>query len=143
MNMGGRFNQSWGMDVDLGLVYNAMKPVPNPFTGESEGLDMFQIPMILSLTYRLPFHGPLDVYGGFGVGPVLGIYSGGGTSIIGINNDWSFGYQATLGFKYALSDKCDFGIAYKFLGTTDHDMGRFKTDGTLNHSLLATLTWKF
>src|SRR5437879_3810584 len=93
LEIGGRFNESWGMGLDLGLIYNAMRPVPNPFTVESEGLDIFQIPLIFSLTYRLPLHGPLDVYVGVGLGPVLGIYSGGGTSIVGISSDWAFGYQ--------------------------------------------------
>ena len=41
----------------------------------------------------------------------------------------------------------DVGLAYKFLGTFNHDWSEqgitFKTGGTYSHSFLATLTWKF
>ena len=74
---------------------------------------------------------------------MYGVYSGMGTSILGFASDFTFGYQGSLGLKYAISENCDLGIAYKFLGTSDHDMGRFGTDGTLTHSLLATLTFRF
>ena len=63
------------------------------------------------------------------------------------STDFTFAYQATAGLKYAISENIELGIAYKFTGTTDHNWSdngvTFKTDGTVTHAVLASLTWKF
>lgn len=131
---------SWGFEFDLGLIYNAMKPIT---AFNSEGLDDYQIPLLLNVEYTLPLRGPISAYVGVGLGVVYGIYAGDGTSIIGVSGDFVFGYQGTAGLKYSISDQWDLGIAYKILGTSDHDMGVFKTDGTLTHCFLIQLTHDF
>jgi len=41
----------------------------------------------------------------------------------------------------------DLGVAYKFVGTADHNWHNnnitLKTDGTMTHTILATFTWRF
>jgi hypothetical protein len=45
--------------------------------------------------------------------------------------------------KYALKDNLDLGLSYKLLGTIEQDLGLYRADVTLSHSLLAALTFKF
>ena len=63
------------------------------------------------------------------------------------STDYTFAYQAELGFKYSLSKYIDLGLAYKFVGTTDHSWTdnntNLKTDGTMTHAIIATVTWRF
>jgi opacity protein-like surface antigen len=141
--LGGYSSRGLGAEFDFGLVYNSMKPIYDPYTFESTGIDVYQIPMLINITYHLPLKGPVSIYGGFGIGAVYEIYAGRDTGLFGFNTELVFGYQGTFGVKYAVSPNCELGIAYRFLGTSEHDFGRFKSDGTLNHSFLATLTFNF
>ena len=63
------------------------------------------------------------------------------------DNDITFGYEAFAGFKYALSDRVDIGVAYKFMGSLDHDWRdsgvKLKTDGIFTHSILAMVGFHF
>ena len=63
------------------------------------------------------------------------------------STDFTFAYQATAGLKYAINETMEVGIAYKFIGTTDHSWSannvNFDTDGTMTHAILANFTWKF
>jgi opacity protein-like surface antigen len=140
LGVGSRRPNSWGAEFEAGLTYNSMKP--NTDLG-LEGLDFYEIPMMLNVIYTLPIHGPVTAYVGAGIGGVYGIFAGSGTSFLGFSTDLTFGYQGIAGVRYSFADKWDIGLAYKFLGTTDHDMGGFKSDGTMTHSFLATLTLKF
>jgi hypothetical protein len=46
-----------------------------------------------------------------------------------------------------VNETMEMGIAYKFIGTTDHSWSannvNFDTDGTMTHAILANFTWKF
>ena len=55
-----------------------------------------------------------------------------------------FGAMPEYGTQIGLDDRWAICVAYKFLGTSDHDLGSGVTmDGSFTHSLLATLTYKF
>jgi len=144
--IGGTFTNGLGLDVDLGLIYNQMKV--NPLSTESGTLGFYQIPMMLEVTYTLPTFGGFRAYLGGGIGAVYGIFTGNGTGLLGFDSDLTFGYQATAGLKYALSERWEIGLAYRFLGTTEHELdsgfgSAVKMDGTLTHSLMATISFKF
>ena len=131
-----------GFDLDLGLIYSPMKR--NPLVADSGNLDFYQIPMMLEVRYEIPLFGPVSAYLGGGIGAVYDVFTGSGTSILGFTTDVTFGYQGTAGIECALNDRWAIGVGYRFLGTTDHDLGSGVTmDGTLTHSLLATLSYKF
>jgi len=137
-------SESWRAEFEFGFIYNSVKS----FNGDSlnsEGVrpDVYELPMMVNVIYKLPFHGPVTAYVGAGIGGVYGIFVGSDTSILGFTTDITFGYQGLAGVKYAVSDRCDLGVAYKFLGTTEHDLDFSKLDGTMTHSLLATLSFKF
>jgi opacity protein-like surface antigen len=98
---------------------------------------------MLDVFYTFPRSGRLQGYIGGGLGGVYGVFTGNGTGLLGFQTDFTFGYQAIAGVKYSLSERCDIGIGYKFLGTSDHDLGGgISMDGTMTHSLLAAITIK-
>jgi len=137
---GGYFNQFLGAEVEVGLIHNSTKSFDvNFFT---ERVDHYQIPMMVNMVGKLPIPGPVTIRAGAGIGAVYSYFWGG--SIFDSSDDLTFGYQGMLGIDYAISKRCDLGVSYKFLGTTQHDFGfGLKTDGTRSHALLAALTFKF
>jgi len=99
--------------------------------------------MILDVLYSFPRSGRLKGYVGGGLGRVYGIFTGNGTSWFGFVTDFTFGYQPVAGINYEISERCDIGVVYKFLGTSEHDLGGGVTmDRTLTHSLMAAITVK-
>ncbi len=128
------FNTALGDNESSTLGYNA---------------DLYEIPMLVNLIYR-PLHGAFQPYIGVGCGGAVGIFDTSNVPLYSSNfgaTDWTFAYQGEIGFKYQASRHVEVGLAYEFLGTTDHnwtDGGyTLKTDGTMTHSFLATLTWRF
>ena len=129
-------------EIDVGVLYNALKT--NPLTSTGGKLELYQVPIMLDLGYAFRVIGPLSVYFGGGIGAVYGVLNGDGTSLIGVSSDLTFGYQGFGGISYALSDRLDIGVAYKFLGTSSHDWGSgIQMDGTRTHALMAAITMKF
>lgn len=144
--IGGAFTNGFGLDVDLGLIYNQMKA--NPWNGENGTLGFYQFPVMLETTYAFPRFGPFRAYVGGGIGAVYGIFTGSDIGLLGFDTDLTFGYQAAAGVKYALNDRWEIGVAYRFLGTTEHQIdsgfgAAVKMDGTLTHSFLVTISLKF
>jgi opacity protein-like surface antigen len=148
--LGYNFTSNWATEVELGLV---ISPVAQSYVlgADFMGVDYTELPVMVNVIYTRPLGRRVSVYLGGGIGGVFSQYSndfGGSTP-----TDSAFGFQALAGIKYAISDRWDFGIAYKFLGTTEHDVGpgfdsngfptEFKSDGTLTHAVLVTLTCKF
>jgi len=139
---GAIFPTGWGFDFDFGVIYSPFKG--NPLSTDIGNLDFYQIPMMLDVLYTFPRSGPLRGYVGGGIGGVYGIFTGNGTSLFGFVTDLTFGYQGVAGIRYELSERCDIGIAYKLLGTSEHDLGGGVTmDPTLTHSLTASMTIRF
>ncbi len=131
--------QSLKAEIELGFIFNAVSSVSSEPVG-SGGPDYSQVPMMVNAIYTLPLHGPVSAYVGAGVGGVWGVLW---HSIIDADDSLAFGYQGILGVKYALSNDLDLGLSYKFLGTAEHDLGTGSVDGTMSHSILAALTFKF
>ena len=139
---GAIFSSGWGFDLDLGVIYAPLKG--NPLGTDVGNLELYEIPMMVNILYTFPHSGRLRAYIGGGIGGAYGIFTGNGTSLFGFTSDLTFGYQGITGINYALSDRCDVGVSYKFLGTTEHDLGSgVSMDGTLTHSFMAALTIKF
>src|ERR1051325_1972304 len=137
------FNDSWGAEVEVGLMHNSVKSVAGEsLSTNGESLDHYQIPVMVNVLYNLPLPGRFGVHAGAGIGGVYSLFWGG--NIFNSAGDLTFGFQGMLGAKYALTDHCDLGVTYKFLGTTDHDLGfGVRASGTRSHSLLMAVTFKF
>jgi opacity protein-like surface antigen len=126
---GVHLSESWKTEVEVGFIYNP-----------GSSLDYFQVPMIANVIYTLPLHGPISAYVGAGAGGVAGVLW---SDLFSSEGGLAFGYQAIVGVKYALKEDLDLGLSYKFLGTTGHDLGAARVDGTFSHSILAAVTFKF
>src|SRR5206468_271701 len=98
---GSREPNSLGAEIELGLPYNGTRPIA---AFEGERLDVYEVPLLVNVIYIFPLHDPVRAWAGVGVGGVYGIFVGNGTSILGFNTDYTFGYQATVGIEYSLGD---------------------------------------
>jgi len=142
LRLGVRSPVGFGAEIDLGVLYNQLKT--NPLFPSGGKLDLYQVPILLNGFYSFRVLGPLRIQLGGGIGAVYGVFSGDGTSLIDVSSDVSFGYQGFGQISYALNERLDIGVAYKYLGTTSHDWGSgIKMDGTRTHALMAALTIKF
>jgi len=148
--LGYNFTKNWAAELEVGLD---ISPVAHSFVlgADFMNVDFTELPVMVNVIYTQPLGRRFSAYVGGGLGGVFSEYSndfGGSTP-----TESAFGFQALAGIKYAISDRWDFGIAYKFLGTTEHDVGpgfdsngfptEFRSDGTLTHSILVTLTCRF
>jgi len=113
-------------------------------------VDLVELPIMLNVIYTQPLGRHFSAYVGGGMGGAFSDYSSGWGST---ESDTTFAFQGLAGLKYTFNEHWDLGVTYKFLGTTEHDVGsgwdsngnvtEFKSDGTLTHSVLVALTCKF
>lgn len=152
MMVGYQFTRNWAAEFEMGLIANDVSHSYVLGT-DYDRVTYLQLPMLVNGIYTLPLNKSksCSVYFGAGVGGVFSKYTnewGGETP-----GDSAFAYQGLAGFKWAFRPRWEAGVAYKFLGTTGHDVGpgwdsngnptEFTSDGTMTHSILATLTVKF
>ena len=143
--VGYHFTDAWAAEFQAGVIYNSIDKIAG-ISLDSQGLsaNLYEIPLMANLTYTLPVGERFSAYLGAGVGGVVGVFHGEGGGESTDHTDLTFGYQGILGLKYALHDKMGLSLAYKFLGTTDHDFGSgVKSEGTRTHSVLVAFTIKF
>jgi len=148
--LGYNFTPNWAAEVEVGLV---ISPVAQSYVLGTDfmSVDYTELPVMVNVLYTRPLGHHFSAYGGGGIGGVFSGYSndfGGSTP-----TESAFGFQVMAGIKYVISDRWDFRVAYKFLGTTGHDVGsgydsngmptEFRSDGNLTHSVLLVLTCKF
>jgi opacity protein-like surface antigen len=121
--------RSWRTEIDLGFIYNP-----------GSTLDYFQAPITGNVICTLPLHGPVSAYVGAGIGGVFDVL---GRSILDSREGFAFAYQAIAGVKYALKEDLALGLSYKLLGTPEHDLWGARVEGTMSHSILVAVTFKF
>ena len=145
--VGYHFTEALAAEFQTGVIYNSIDKYGGvSLSSVGVSSDLYQIPLMANVIYKLPVGRTVTAYLGAGVG---GVYSDFYTDVYGYGvgihtTDFTFGYQGIAGVKYAINDRMDLGIAYKFLGTTDHDLGSgAKSDGTMTHSVLVAFTLKF
>lgn len=149
--LGYHITPSFAAQLESGIVWNNVHSIHgntiSSFPGASA--EIYEVPMLADFIYK-PLHGAFQPYIGAGVGGAATIFDSSNLPLYGSSfsdTDFTFAYQAQAGFKYAVNSNVELGIAYEFLGTLDHhwsDHGvTFKTDGTMTHAIMATLTWRF
>ena len=110
-----------------------------PWEESGGNVNLWQVPVFLNGVYTFNFNPKFKPFLGAGAGGIATFLEAYGFS----ESDFTFGYQGMAGLKYAVADKVDLGLTYKFLGTLDHDFDGLKTDATMSHSFLAALTIRF
>ncbi len=148
--LGYNLTRNWAAELEVGLI---ISPVKHSLILGTDFMDVdyTELPVMLNVIYTRPLGHHFSAYVGGGVGGVFSQYSdefGDSTP-----SDSAFAFQGMAGIKCTLNDRWDRGVTYKFLGTTEHDVGsgfdsngnptEFKSDGTMTHSVLVALTCKF
>lgn len=144
--------RDFAVELQTGVSRNTVDSMAgNLLSDFGSSADFYQIPVLVNGIYQFPLHGKFKPYIGAGVGGEAGFFHQ--TNVPGTtgrdfnDQDLVFAYQGVVGFKYILGEHLDLGLAYEFLGTADHqwsDLGvNLKTDGTMTHAVLATLSWQF
>jgi opacity protein-like surface antigen len=174
-NLGTKVSFHTGSRADLSLGYNIAKQLAVEFetgviwnslnadnsqviTPLADRINLYQVPLLANLVYKVPLAGGITPYIGAGVGGVVSTLDletqtgpgfGHGYWRHPSDTDCAFAYQGLAGVKFPLGWNMDIGLGYKFLGTLDHswfegDPNLFtQTGGTYSHSVLATFTWRF
>jgi len=145
---GWQFSQPLAAEFETGLTLNSVDKIGGVAVSSYGGrADIYQIPMLVNLVYTLPVQGKIKPYigvGGGGIATVADMQ----TPLGGIDDtDFTFGYQGFVGVKWALSERADVGLGYKFLASLDHSWSSrgvtLKTDAAFTHSLMLSFCWKF
>jgi opacity protein-like surface antigen len=141
-------------EFDSGVIWNSINTVGiQPLSPVGASAHLAQVPLLVNGVFTCPL-GDFHPYVGLGIGGVIGIFESSSIPLSGPganpgygDTDFTFGYQFEAGLKYSVSQRADLGLAYKFLGTTEHQWRDnnidLKTDGTLSHGVMATFTWHF
>jgi len=150
LGLGYNFCDSLSAQLETGVIGNSINNVGGTsLSAIGASAEIYEVPMLANVVYKIPTHSAWTPY--FGIG------AGGAATMLRSSNvplgfpksatDFTFAFQGTAGLKYALGKNMELGVAYKFLGTTDHSWSQngvtLKTDGTMTHSILATFTWSF
>ncbi len=143
---GYRFNESVALELETGLVYNSVdKDGGVPLSSFGVNADWYQVPVLGNVIYHIPFGDKFQGFIGAGAGGVVSTINVEAGPFSTDDSDITFGYQILAGVMYAINDRMDVGLGYKFLGTADHDFDTFVflNDSTQTHSLLATFNVRF
>lgn len=152
---GYNFSESFAAELETGVIDNSISSIAgNTLSSFGASASTYEIPILVNAIYRLPLKGGWTPYVGAGVGGAATYLTAKNVPLFGFSSnssysstDFTFAYQATAGLKYAINETMEVGIAYKFIGTTDHSWSannvNFDTDGTMTHAMLANFTWKF
>lgn len=148
--LGYNFTPHWAAELESGLI---IVPVNNSVFLGTDFMDVtfVEFPVMLNVIYTQPLGDHASAYVGGGVGGAFSDYSNEfGEST---ESDATFAYQGLAGLKYSFNEKWELGLTYKFLGTTEHNVGSgldsnfnpttFQSSGTLTHAVVLALTCRF
>ena len=158
VTLGYKICKSFAVELDAGLIWNSVSSINgNSLSTFSASADIYQVPLMVNAIYQLPLKGHLKPYVGAGVGVAIGIFESTGVPGLyfpvagGSQNfnatDTVFAYQAEIGVKYLLGKHAEFGLAYKFFGTTGYSWNAnnspLKTDGIITHAVTVSFGVRF
>jgi len=160
----GSFSVDPGPSLELALGYNLNHSLLIElqsglllFAGSSSHLnqfedyvsdDIYQVPIMARLLYKVPLHSRFRPFLGVGVGGVytsvdetadVGIF-GGPTST---HSDFTFGYQACAGVRYQINRLLALGLEYDFMGTLEHSFNSLHFSETYSHTVAVSLSLQF
>ena len=140
ISLGYNITENIAVELQTGVAYNEISKFGSVSQANS---DLWTVPVMANGIYRYAFNNHWQVYGGLGVGALIGMLNMYNFSPI----DCEFGYQAMAGIKYRFNDHLECGLGYCFLGSPDHhwsDNGAdITTSPTYMHAVLVSLTYRF
>jgi len=150
LSIGYHLTKRFAIETEAGAIWNPTDKSTSYF---------YQIPVMLNGIYEIQLSDSWKAYAGAGAGAVISRIHGVRhdaafhTPLILDDSDWSAGYQAEAGIKYALSRHADIDLGYKFLGVAQSNY-RFRQPGTIipqkvtvddlfTHSVQLSFTYRF
>jgi opacity protein-like surface antigen len=156
IDLGYNLNDSWAVELETGFIWNSVDEIGGtPLGSYSQSIDLYSIPVLANIIYKVPTKTSWTPYFGVGAGGVVGIFDFKTSGTDFSDTDFAFAWQAEAGLKYALTKNASFGIAYKFLGTLNqrYYLGggypggtmndHVKLDGVYINAVEASFTWTF
>ena len=138
---GYQFTPSLSVEVETGLTINRVRTFTSDFS-EEDSVYLLQVPLLANVTCRIPTRSPLKPFLGAGVGGVHTSLENWSLFSDEFNGeDFTFGFQGFAGLRWQISEKTELGLAYKFLGTTDHSLEHM--EGTRSHSAVISFAIRF
>jgi opacity protein-like surface antigen len=148
IDLGYNLNDSWAVELESGFMWNSMDKYNGvSLSSYSQSIDIYSVPVLANIIYKVPTKTSWAPYFGVGAGGVVGMFDLNSRGIDYSDTDFIFAYQAEAGLDYALSKNASIGIAYKFLGTLNQRYclsgSNDKLDGVYIHAVVAKFTWTF
>lgn len=150
INFGYNFCKSFAAEIETGSIWNSLDKVNGtPFSALNQEGDLYQVPILAKVIFKLPFENGLTPYIGGGVGGVGASLRLQDSVVDNTDSDFSFAYQGEAGLKYAINQNIEVGVAYKFIGSSGYSFFendpffRAQTGDSFNHSILASFVWNF
>ena len=140
------------LELETGVIWNSLRTGNGLFISTiADRGDMYQVPVLANVVYRIPLCPHAWAYIGGGAGGVATELDYHHTVEFRHANDtdFTFAYQGMCGIKYAVAPNMEVGLGYKFLGTLSHTWFNndpillTQTDPAYSHSFLASFTWRF
>jgi len=148
---GYKITDAFAVELEVGFAYNSLDSLSFHYGPEFGAdisdhgldLDLYQIPMMVNLSYTIPLNSRIKPFIGVGAGGLVAIAS---AEIYGFKDEesaFAFAYQAFAGVNYQISNNVDIGVIYRFMGSSDLDFDSFETDGIGAHMIGLNLEWRF
>lgn len=166
LKTGYEFCDWFAAELEVAFTYNSVRDVTSPgvmFTTKDAAL--YQLPVMANGVFQYRNSSRWTPYAGFGVGAVVsvlriddisGVDADGELYLDGADVAVRFGYQVMAGVRFAISQRAELAVGYKFLAVRGAQYSGFdggadgmegetgiKLDGTHSHSFLATFSWSF
>lgn len=150
-DVGYSFCKYFSTELDASDIHNNINTVGDSLSSIGASAHLDEIPLLVNGVFTWPM-GNFKPYVGAGAGAAIGIVDS--SNIYGLvpsgtyrDTDYTFAWQGEAGFNYAVARHLDLGVVYKFVGTTENDWNDdkvpLKTDGTMTHTIMGTITWRF
>jgi opacity protein-like surface antigen len=146
-----RVDLIFGGEFEIGSLYNTLDTGPGQTIGNNAiDAQLYQLPFVANLIFKLPLRGGVTPYIGGGAGGVASsLYLHTSTHYWAYDTDVTFAYQGMAGIDFNINKKMTVGVGYKFMGSLDHSwfgdnpLLTTRTEDIFNHSVLATFVFKF
>jgi OOP family OmpA-OmpF porin len=117
--VGYAFESNWRVEFEAGYRQNdiesiAIFPFPAPFTGD----EINEITLMANVLYDIPLTDRLSLALGLGAGVDRAEFSP-GPFWGGDDDDWNFAFQAIAGLNYAITNRLDLTLTYRYLNVGD------------------------
>ncbi len=130
-----------GVEVETGITYNRARGFVGTGFFDEDSVYLVQIPLLANLNWRIPTRWRLKPFISAGLGGVYTQLQDWSFLSDESSHDFTFGFQGAAGLRYQINARTELGLAYKFMGTTDHQLEHM--DGTRSHSVLFSFSMKF